>query len=319
MEEQNTSALSVYITGITEGLGRALARALVAGGYQVSGPAANLEEANIIRELGALPVYNGLFRASEIASTLKLTKADVLVNTTPQYINGLPVHNPDWAYYTRLLTESTAACVEAAQQAGLKLVVHLSYAFLYGDTHGEFADESTPVTTEDKLFSAAAAAEQMVLNGDVPGCVLRAGFSYGAESASLRALQRALIDKGSLLLGAGDASWVHTADLVSAIIKVIEHQPAGEIFNIADDTPVSPGAFADHFADSMGVKHPGRTNLPEPIMNLTVPATTRALLDTSFKASSAKAQQNLGWSPQYPSYESGVEQTLLILRATEAG
>jgi nucleoside-diphosphate-sugar epimerase len=319
MEEQNTASLSVFVTGITEGLGKAVTRFLVAHGHTVAGAADSLEDANLIRGLGALPVYNGLFRASEIASTLKLTKADVLVNTTPQVINGLPLHNPDWDYYTRLLTESTAACVEAAEQTGVKFIVHTSYAFLYGDTHGEPVDESARITTEAPVFKAAAAAEKAVLNAQVPGCVLRAGYNYGAENASLKAIQKALIGKGSMLLGKGDASWIHTSDLVAAIVAAVEQQPAGEIFNIVDDTPVSPGTFVDHLADSMGVKHPSPSRMPEPIMNLTVPVTTRALMNTSFKAANAKARKSLNWSPQFASYESGIEQTLLNLRATEAG
>ena len=319
MEEQNTSSLSVFVTGATEGLGRAVMRRLVAAGHRVAGAANSLEEANMIRADGGLPVYNGLFRAGEIASTLKLVKADVLVNAAPQYINGLPLNNPDWAYYTRLLNESTAACVEAAAQTGVKFIVHTSYAFLYGDTHGSAVDENASLEAGNSFFSAAASAEQMVLNGETPGCVLRAGFTYGPESASIRALQRALISGGNLHLADHQASWIHTDDLASAIVAAAEQQPAGEIFNIVDDAPVSPGAFVDHFAASMGLNPPGRASVPQPLKQYVIPDAVRALLATSGVASNAKAKEKLGWSPAYASYQNGIEQTLLMWRAAEAG
>ena len=99
----------------------------------------------------------------------------------------------------------------AAAQAGTKFIVHTSYAFLYGDTHGESVDESAAITTDNALFRAAAEAEATVLNGAVPGCVLRAGFNYGPGSDSIRALQHDLINRGALAAINSDhmASWVH--------------------------------------------------------------------------------------------------------------
>lgn len=321
MEGNNTDSLRVFVTSATEGLGRAVTRQLVARGHTVTGMAQDRAQADLIRADGGLPVYNDLFRASEIASTLKMVQADVIVNTTPQSINGLPIHDPDWDYYRRLLTDSTTALVQAAAQAEAKFVVHTSYAFLYGDTHGEAVDESAPLTTGNALFKAAAEAETTVLKGAVPGCVLRAGFNYGPGSASIRLLQHKLINRGALAGINSDhlASWVHGADLATAVVLAAEQQPAGDIFNVADDEPVTVNAFVDDFADSMSVARPTRRSLPSFLEPFTTTALSRALMATAFQVNTAKAKAQLGWSPAYPDHESGMEQTLLTWRAAEAG
>ena len=76
-------------------------------------------------------------------------------------------------------------------------------------------------------------------------------------------------------------------------------------------------AFVDQFAEALGVDRPTRRDMPQFIENLTTPAITRALMATAFQVSSAKARERLGWSPDYPDIESGLEQTLLSWRATE--
>jgi nucleoside-diphosphate-sugar epimerase len=310
-------AESVYVTGATTGLGRTVMRQLAAQGHQVAGTAVTLGDAHLIREDGGLPVYNDLFRASEIASTLKMLKTTVIVNTAPQVINALPFHRPDWDYYRRLLAEGGAA-LAAAAQADVKFIIHLSYAFLYGDTHGHWADETHPISTDNDLFLAAARAEDSILKGSVPGAVLRAGYTYGPDNKSLQALRQMLVDRGAVTVSEQPASWVHVADLTSAVALAVEQQPGGEIFNVADDDPISPAAFVDLFADSIGVTRPRRVSLPASLRDMLTPPDERALLETSFKVSSDKIKTRLGWSPQYPTVAPGLEQTLLAWRAAEA-
>jgi nucleoside-diphosphate-sugar epimerase len=312
------TALRVFITDGTSGLGRAITRQLVSQGHQVAGVVSTLAEANQLRAEGGLPAYNDLFRASEIASTLKMLKTDVVVNNAPQAINSLPLPEPDWAYATRLLAEGAPALAAAAAEAGVRLLVHLSYTFLYGDTHGQWADESYALQTEDGLFAAAAAAEKAVLGGAAPGCVLRAGFTYGPNSAAVHALRRALISRGAVTVGSGEAGWVHNRDLAQAVGLVIDRQPAGEIFNIADEHPLSPAEFVNRFADRMGVAKPSNLKLPFGLGQYVQHPSLRALLAVSVRASAAKAREQLGWQPQFASVDAGIDQTLLAWRAAEA-
>lgn len=316
-EETSTPVLNVFVTSTSDGLGREVTRQLAAKGYTVSAVTDGAGGAAQVRQDGGLPVYCDIFRAGEVASTLKITQADIIIHTAPQGINTFAPQNPDWDYYQRLLTEGTAALVDGAAQAGAKFLVHTSYAFLYGNKHGEAADESAALAREDALFKAAAQAEQTVLKGSVPACVLRAGYLYGAESAHFTALRDTLHSGGSLALGDDHAvaSWVHAVDLANACVLAAEQQPAGEIFNITDDQPAAPGTFADYFADQYGVKRPGRQRVPQLLAQMLVPPTQRALTDVSVKATNDKAKARLGWQPKYPGYQSGLEQILLAWRA----
>ncbi len=317
MEENSTSALNVLVTSTSDGLGREVVRQLAAKGYQVSAVTDSAAGAALVRQDGGLPVYCDIYRAGEIASALRMTQANVMIHTAPQGFNTFAPHNPDWNEYKHLLTGGTAALVQAAEQAGVGFLVHTSYAFLYGDKHGEWVEESTPLAKGDELFAAAAQAEQRVLHSSVPTCVLRAGYLYGAESTHFIALRDALHSGGSLTLGDNHAlaNWVHTADLANACVLAAEQQPAGEIFNIVDNQPAAPGAFADHFAELYGVKHPGRQRMPQLLAQIMVPATQRALLEVSAKAKNDKASAQLGWQPRYPNFQAGLEQILLAWRA----
>jgi nucleoside-diphosphate-sugar epimerase len=163
---------------------------------------------------------------------------------------------------------------------------------------------------------AAREGEQAVLHGETPACVLRAGFNYGPGSDSLLALHRALINRGMLDLGSSEhAVWVHEADLARAAVLAVEKQPAGEILNVTDGNDLSPLAFAQAFASSLGVPPPRPVNLPGFVRRFT--GGSSALLTTSVQATSAKAAETLDWSPQYADIASGLEQTLLARRAAQ--
>lgn len=308
--------LNVFVTSGSDALGRELTRQLVKSGHRVTSIASGLDEATQIREDGGLPVYSDLFRAGEIAGTLRMIEADAIVNTAPQVMNSLPPYQPDWGYYQRLLSEGTSALLEAASATGVKFLVQTSFTFLYGDQHGAAVDEQARLSTEDALFRAAAQAEKAVLNSGTPACVLRAGFNYGAGTGVMHALRDG-VRAGALPLGDDHqlVSWVHVADLAAAIVRALEVQPAGEIFNIADETPAAPGTFADYFADEYGVKRPGRQRLPQMLAQVMQPASHRALLAVSAVAKTDKARAALGWQPQTTSFHQGIQQALLAWRA----
>ena len=317
MTDQPTTALKVLVTGASEALGREVVRQLVTRGHQVAAVTGTVQGAGELRQDGALPIYSSLFRPGELASNLKMFEADVIVNAAPQVINAFPPYQPDWDGWVNLLHEGTLALVEAAQATGVKYIVHTSFAFLYGDKHGEAVDESAKIATSNPLFKAAADAEKVILNSGIPASVLRAGFLYGPESGTVLGLRDAL--RGSAALPLGDdhnvVNWVHTLDLAQAIVLAAEQQPANEIFNIVDDQPVSAGTFADHFADQYGVKRPGRQRMPGVLAQFLVNPNQQALLDVSAAATNTKAKNQLGWTLKYPNQHAGVEQTLLAWRA----
>ncbi len=318
MLENGSSSLSVYITGADSVLGYEVIKQLVARGHRVAGSSSGLDSATLIRQNGGLPVYNDLFRSGEIAGVLKMVSADVVINLATQGINGLPMQTTDWDYYTRLVSQGTAALVEAAKSTGVKFIVHTSFSFLYGDAHGESVDESASLSSSDPLFKAGVQAERAVLNSDIPGVVLRAGYVYGPDD-HFAAIRDALVGGKSLLLGEDNtvANWIYVSDLASAVVLAVESQPAGEVFNITDDHPVSIAAFADHFAADLGIGQSSRRRLPSFASSILVNKTHMALLNASAKAKNDKAKSQLGWKLKFPNQKQGIEQVLLTWRAHE--
>lgn len=317
-EENSNTALSVFVTGATLAAGRATMRRLVKQGHEVYGTAAGIEEARLIRADGGLPVYLDLFRAGEIVSNLKMAQADVIVNVAPQIMNHMPPHNPDWEYYTRLLTAGTLALVEAARQVStVKMIVHAGSACVYGDAHGEWVNETAAPALDNALLEAAAEAERAVLESG--GAVVRAGYAYGPEDAATIALREKLVLGQGLALGDDHnyANWVHVDDLAQALALIVNQAPAAEVFNIVDDTPASIAAFVTDFAHSQGIDQPNRAR-PLPLIGQFMQDATQAtLLQGNARASNGKAREQLGWQPVYGDHKAGFEQTSLAWRAAQ--
>lgn len=312
------TSLSIFVTGAA-GAGLEVVRQLAARGHQVAATANSLDSANAVREAGGLPVYSDHIRSSEVASALKMISADVVVNLASQSLNMLPVQNQDWNHHADLLRQGTEALVGAAQSSDVKFIVHTSYAFLYGNVHGEWVDEKASVAADDPFFAAAVKAEQTVLNSKVPGCVLRAGYIYGPENEGLAALRDILRAGRGLMLGDEHAyaNWIHSSDLAAAVIQAVERQPAGEIFNIVDDQPAALVTFAGQFSTAYGVSKPAARRIPPMVAGVLMNKTLMALLEGSARARNDKARNELGWTPRYAGQQQGIEQTLLVWRAHE--
>ena len=304
---ESNAALSVFVTGASGFFGRAVTRALVAGGNSVTGQTNGSSGASAVREDGGLPCYSDLTRAGEIKSMLTMAKADVVVHMATQAFNHIPHRNGVWD--EDFLHRSTAAVLEAAQTAGVKLLILPTYAFIYGDTKGEWVDETA--TRKGDLIHAAK-MEDSVLNSGI-GTVLRSGYVYGAGSEALKAVANALRNGRSVILGSSSAysNWIHAQDLARAVALAAAQMPAGEVFNIVDDTPTSPPQFIANFADSLGLHAPSRG-----MSFFNRPSKTQAtLLTTSLRVKNDKAKQKLGWTPKYANSKQGLDDVMVEWRA----
>jgi 2-alkyl-3-oxoalkanoate reductase len=312
--ESTPSPLNVFITGAGGAAGRALTRRLVAAGYRVSGVVNGSVEAQKFRQAGGVPAFADLMREGEIRSVLQGMKANTVVNFAPEIPNQVPHLNWHWEDNLRLIGEGTATLVRAAEAAGIEFLVQTSYVLLYGNTGKQAADETAPTDSfEIDALAAALQAEQTALHSSVSAAVLRTGYVYGGVESLM--MRDALTNGRPLTLGEQVASWTHAEDLASAVMLVLQQRPAGEIFNIVDNTPTTPTEFARYFAETMNFAAPGKS--PAFFARRLAGKTQTALLGIGTRASNAKAQTALGWKPQYPSYRDGIDQIMLNVRAEE--
>jgi nucleoside-diphosphate-sugar epimerase len=306
--------LNIFITGGTTAVGREATRQLVARGHKVTALTQGSQGAALVHQDGGLPAFSDPFRPGEIRSLLIMSKADVVLHLMPQIPNGFPQRDAGWDANVRVLKEGTEAVVQAASETGVKCVVFASYALLYGDTHDEWVTEEGELRA-GAAFRPAFEAEQRVLDGTVPACVLRSARVYGAGDGGTLVLKDALQNGRGLYLGNGHnvQSWVHVGDLARAAVLAAEQQPAGQIFNVADDQPATPAELANQLAAGLGVSAPSA--LSGFALRMMTSELQRELVDLSLRVKNDKAKSVLGWSPRCPDYPSGIEQVLLAWRA----
>lgn len=312
----------VLVTGAATGVGRRVVAMLVRAGYRVVGSTdAGTRGAVLIRQAGGIPAYPDLTRPGEIRSVLSLIRAEVVVHAAPQTLNQLPqVSAPDKALRDRLAAE-TATLVSVAGQMGVRRIIYPSFSFVYGDAGEQPLDESAPLSHDNSLYAAAADAEEAVQDGGVPGVVLRAGFVYGSEAEGMRALRDHLLRGRPLFPGTGLRAWLHEDDLAEVIVRFVQREgdaTTAEVFNVADDTPMSVDAFSDAFGAAFGTGTPARSsgNVLTTLLRGADPV-HQALLNHSAPLATSKLKAHLDWQPRHAHSRSGFEQTLLTWRASD--
>ncbi len=317
MEVSEKTTSNVLVTGADNGAGRAIAGRLAASGYTVTGTVTTPEQAITLRQEGVLPAYPDLTRAGEVRSAITAAGADVVIHAATQAFNQVPQLKTDWNAALKLVEQGTPALLAAAKEAEVKLLVFISYAFA-GDAAPAHEHSIYPEEAEDPaIVTAIRAAEQAVLASSVPAVILRAGYTYGPYSSETIALRDAVMKGRPLALGDAHAvaNWIHVDDLAAAVEQTIDRRPEGQTLNIIDDQPLSPAAFAGYLAESMNLSAP---SAPPPLISrFRFGQAHLDLLDRSVHASNVQAKDALGWTPQYTSASAGLNQVLLVLRATE--
>ncbi len=315
MLNANNASLSVLVTAATSSLGHEIVRQLVEHGHRVTGMTESSDGATQLRKLGALPAYSDPFRAGEFKSMIKLAKADVVVHLLGQAFNGFPHKGLEASKRAQVITDSTTALLEAVKDSSVKQIIYVTDASFYGDTHGEWVDETA--SAKGTFGKVARQAEEKVLAGTIPACVLRAGTVYGANDPGMKFLGETAHRGRSIYLGDSHAyrNWVHEADLAKAVVLAAENNIAGEVFNIADDKPVSATEFATYVSTSLGLPAPSVSNPPAFALSRMTSDVQREALNTSVRVKNDKAKQVLGWTPRYATFHAGIDQALMIWRS----
>lgn len=314
-------ALNVFITHADSLAGRALVKAWVKQGAKVAGSTAHgTAGANAIRSLGAIPTYTDLSREGDIRSTLKMTKADVVIDLSSMQVNQLPF---------RKVTVTPAALdvvplLNAAHAVGVKRLIYVSFlGALPAEHHDDGGHHHSPqpigetaeLSRENEVFRALARAETVLLKSDLNVAVLRAGYVYGDHEPAMDALVSAMRGGRPLLNAPAHVPFVHADDLASAVILAAQAEALpNRVYHIADDHPLSFNEFAARLGAALGIGAP----LHLPLLNIMVSGLQETLLSHSVHVTNALAKAELGWQPRFPTVDEGFAQMLLEWRAAEA-
>ena len=170
---------------------------------------------------------------------------------------------------------------------------YLSSTGVYGDTKGAWADENAPLLgrrggrIEADLAWQAMSARVFRLPGIYgPG---RSGLERVTEGKAHR------IDLPEQVF-----SRVHVDDIASGVIAGFTGPPG--VYNLADDLPCSQNRVIEFSCDLLGTHWPPLLGLEDASLS----PMARAFYAENRRVANGKAKRVLGWSPCFPTYETGL-------------
>ncbi len=281
--------MRILVVGATGVLGRNVIPRLLERGHHVRAVARRAEQVEALQRLDvdALP-GDILDEASLLAAAQGCDTALHLATAIPR-----AGQKADWSLNDRIRREGTRNLLAAAAQAGARRYLQQSIIFTYGDYGQQLIDESAPLQPAPYLQSAAD-MEALVQASSLDWCILRGGLFYGPGTGRVEDW-RSRAQEGRLRLpGEGDAllSLIHVVDMARAVVLAVEQAPAGSIYQVVDDEPVSYRALFGYIAAQLGAAAP--TPGWSPV--------------ASQGCSNARIKAALGWVPAYPTYRSGLSQ-----------
>jgi nucleoside-diphosphate-sugar epimerase len=214
---------------------------------------------------------------------------------------------------------------------GVRRWILASAAEVYGPIQGE-ADEQAATKPVIPYGHVKLEVERLFLQmaNDTPHCgvvFLRIGEVYGPDSRLLGELTTRLKSGFCPWPGSGRVplSFVHVEDVAQAFLLAMKDVSHGvSVYNVADDEPATWYSFASDLAGRIGARPPVRLPLPlvygymlghrlaSTIAGRPPVLTSHALrlLTTPKVLANGKIKRELGFSPQFPDFRSGLEASL---------
>ena len=214
--------------------------------------------------------------------------------------------------YRKIYLEGNRNLIAWLAAAPPKKFVYTSSTSVYAQNDGSIVteyDETAPdaptskVLVETEKYLLSAVAEQKF-----PAVILRVAGIYGpGRGHSFKAFLR-----GDARLEGDGARWlnmIHRDDLIGVIIAALRDANIGEVFNVADEEPVSQLKFYEWLAVEL--------NKPMPPTVLADTEVWRRRGVTNKRVSNAKLRAALGYEFKFPDFRAGYAPELARLAAED--
>jgi nucleoside-diphosphate-sugar epimerase len=277
-------------------VGFPLAAELARRGHDVSGLRRSAESDGALQQAGVTPLHADLTQPTSLAA---------LPCNFDWVVNCVASGGGDVTEYRQLYLEGMRNLIAwlrpaAAQTNRGPRLVYTSSTGVYGQNDGSLVDETSPAEPATETAKILVETEQLLLAAgraiNFPAMILRAAGIYGPERGYL--LKQFL--RGDARIegdGSRTLNMIHRDDLISAIIAALERGRAGEIYNAADDEPVSQLEFYQWLAHKLG--------RPRPPNAIEAAAAPRKRGLTNKRISNRKLRSELNVELAYPSYRVG--------------
>ncbi len=276
-------------------VGLATAKILHGAGWEVKGWTASPDSA------AALAVEPFPIRAVDLTDARAVADARDPVDAIVQCASSRGGGVED---YRRIYLRAAANLRAAFPQTTL---LFTSSTSVYAQREGEWVTEESAAEPERETGRVLRETEELILAGG--GIVARLAGIYGpSRSALLRKFRG-----GTAVLDANSdrfVNQVHRDDIATALFLLLQERLQGRlraealerrIFNVSDNHPITQRACYEWLAGHLGK--------PLPPSSATV--TQRRRSSSNKRVSSAKLHA-LGWAPRFPTFPSGMLESVLL-------
>ena len=236
--------MKILVTGATGKVGSRLVPRLLAKGYDVRVLVRDATKATALAAAGAELAIGDLFDNATLAPAV--TGVDAIIHLAALFRTFTDNEGIVKTNHT-----GTIALADAAIAAGIKRFIFVSTGNVYGTGYRHPAKETDFVNINDPraYSSSKIAAEQELLKMDLDVTVLRLGFVYGDQDPHIKEIIPLL--KKMKRHSGYRMHMVHHLDVAQALILLVKADDLnGEIFNIADDAPISLYELANSFGQA---------------------------------------------------------------------
>ena len=284
-------------------VGLPLGAELVRLGHEVSGLRRSASSENELKAAGIRPLLGDVTRPETLAPLPR--DFDWVVNCVAA--------GGDADNYRQIYLHGTRNLIEWLAPGPPKKFVYTSSTSVYGQNDGSQIKESSPAEPMAETAKVLLETEKVLLAAvqekKFPAVILRVAGIYGPGRGHW--FKQYLKDEARI---EGDGSrflnMIHRDDLTGCIIAALKNGRAGEIYNAADDEPVSQLHFFQWLAQAL--------DKPLPPSGPENPDELRKRGVTNKRISNRKLKMELGHQFKYPNFRKGYSAELLRLdRANE--
>jgi nucleoside-diphosphate-sugar epimerase len=291
-------------------VGLPLGTELVRLGHEVSGLRRNASAENELKAAGIQPLFGDVTQPETLAKLPR--EFDWVVNCVAA---GGGADD-----YRQVYLQGTRNLIEWLTPNPPKKFVYTSSTSVYGQTDGSQVKESSPteplVETAKILLETEKLLLAAVAERKFPAVILRVAGIYGPDRGHWF---KQFLKNEARLEGDGSRflNMIHRADLIGCIIAALKNGRPGEIYNAADDEPVSQLHFFQWLAQALDKplppSEPAAVALARYGAPRENPAENRKRGVTNKRVSNRRLKMELGYQFKYRNFRKGYSAELLRL------
>lgn len=280
-------------------VGLPLGGELIRLGHEVFGLRRSASAENELKAAGTQPLFGDVTKPGTLAALPQ--NFDWVVNCVSSTGSGAED-------YRRVYLQGTYNLIEWLAPNPPKKFIYTSSTSVYGQTDGSQVKESSPTEPLVETAKILVETEKLLLAAvqekKFPAVILRVAGIYGPDRGHWF---KQFLKNEARIEGDGSRflNMIHRADLIGCIIAALKNGRPGEIYNAADDEPVSQLHFFQWLAQAL--------DKPLPPSEPENPDAARKRGVTSKRVSNRKLKMELGCRFKYPNFRKGYSAELLRL------